>query len=180
MEKAASTCTGGRGCGDVARLVCLHKCYCGTSAANRAHLANCEGSRTQRKPSQVAPCISSSALHRTVVRTSAFVLRKDPPFIVCFGELALGQWLCVISHTLPAISCAPYGLFPCGKRPTSTGARRPAYRPLKFAGASWLPQGQVRPSVPRAAFSHSNSVGSLFPAQLQNASASGQPTPTTG
>ena len=46
--------------------------------------------------------------------------------------------------------------------------------------SSSSPHGYVRASVPRAAFSHSASVGSRPPAQAQNADASSQSTNVTG
>ena len=48
------------------------------------------------------------------------------------------------------------------------------------SSGSWFPQGYFRPSSPRAALSHSASVGSLPPAQEQKAWASYQLTSTTG
>jgi len=51
---------------------------------------------------------------------------------------------------------------------------------LQRYGFHTLPQANVLPSGPRAANSHSASVGSLPPAQRQNASAASQSTNVTG
>src|SRR5689334_18883314 len=100
------------------------------------------------------------------------------------------------SQTLPAMSWQPYGLTPWGKLPTGSlplegeevfGSRhdRPLVSPsrwLMFASPSRnsFPQGNTRPSVPRAAFSHSALVGRRRLAQRQKASASRLSTNVTG
>src|SRR6185503_15184516 len=87
----------------------------------------------------------------------------------------------VHSQTLPAMSWRPYGLAPHGC--ASTGHVVPCLRPEPTAArllSSSSPHGNRRGSVPRAAFSHSASVGSRPPAQLQTAVASCQSTNVTG
>src|SRR5512142_1884261 len=91
------------------------------------------------------------------------------------------------------MSHAPYGLAPCGKLPTGALSAKLSFtlpsfqlyvqfpsQELSLVASHTLPQGKVRPSVPRAAFSHSASVGSLLPAQVQYAVASFQVTRATG
>ena len=73
------------------------------------------------------------------------------------------------------MSWRPYGLAPARWDPT--GDVEPRFRPAPIAArlaSSSSPQGYVRPSVPRAAFSHSVSVGRRPPAQVQKAEASDQ------
>src|ERR1700690_104419 len=65
------------------------------------------------------------------------------------------------SHTLPDILSAPQGLAPLGKAETGRGSPLPT---LARAASGSLPQGYSRPSVPRAAFSHSRPVGRRLPA----------------
>src|SRR5437016_418112 len=78
------------------------------------------------------------------------------------------------------MSWAPYGLTPPGYEPT--GAVLPTLLSKLFARleSHCSPLGYSRPSTPRAAFSHSASVGNRWPAHWQYALASCQVTPTTG
>jgi hypothetical protein len=78
------------------------------------------------------------------------------------------------------MSSAPYGLAPAVRPPAASGA--PAHLP-KFACAqvgAVFPHGYSRPSVPRAAFSRSASVGRRLPAHEQKAAAFVQVTSCTG
>src|SRR5204863_7943573 len=52
------------------------------------------------------------------------------------------------SHALPTIWRAPKGLVPSGKAETG---RRPLLLTLARLGSLWFPQGNRRPSAPRAA-----------------------------
>src|SRR5882672_5754269 len=78
------------------------------------------------------------------------------------------------------MSCTPYALTPCGYDPTGAVRWRLVWSELDRPASQFSPQGYRRPSAPRAAFSHSASVGSRLPTKRQNASASHQDTPTTG
>src|ERR1039457_4798486 len=88
----------------------------------------------------------------------------------------------VHSHALPHILSAPYGLLPSGNE--FTGMRRPGDLGLSLTLASLesglSPQGNFGPEAPRAAFSHSNSVGRRLPAHFANFVASSNVTFTTG
>src|SRR3569832_259956 len=53
-----------------------------------------------------------------------------------------------------------HGIAPCLRMTQRCGV-------LALSGSNSLPHGNMRPSVPRAAFSHSSSVGSRLPAQAQ-------------
>src|SRR3954466_7437722 len=50
----------------------------------------------------------------------------------------------------------------------------------RFGGGPSCPHGQAPPSVPRAAYSHCSSVGSLLPTQRQYAAASSNDTQFIG
>src|SRR5512140_3843021 len=50
----------------------------------------------------------------------------------------------------------------------------------RLALGSWSPHGYIRPSLPRAAYSHSASVGNRFPAHVQYATAWFQSTQLIG
>src|SRR2546428_7346169 len=82
------------------------------------------------------------------------------------------------SQTLPSMLTAPYGLAPAGLLLTCMTLLLPI---LAGAGASGLsPHGYMRPSLPRAAFSHSCEVGRRLPAHLANSCASRKLTSTIG
>src|SRR3569833_2659735 len=66
---------------------------------------------------------------------------------------------------------------PTGATPSSQSSLSPVL--VRFASHS-LPQGNSRPFSPRAAFSHSASVGRRCPRHVQKAFASFQLTPVTG
>src|SRR5436309_2831885 len=69
----------------------------------------------------------------------------------------------ICSHTLPAMSCRPYGPPASGNIPT--GVVSPTNMLwLQLSGVGGVsPHTYMRPSVPRAAFSHSASVGRRVP-----------------
>src|ERR1700744_1692639 len=72
---------------------------------------------------------------------------------------------------------APYGLAPSGRESAGSHLSVATFtRETSFS----LPHGNARPSVPRAAFSHSLPVGRRLPAQLANWCASSPVTFTTG
>jgi hypothetical protein len=71
----------------------------------------------------------------------------------------VARGLAVHSNTCPAASCSPKGLAPSGNRPTGTVSNGPASWLLSRLGSNRSPQGKRCPSTPRAAFSHSCSVG---------------------
>src|SRR5689334_7353675 len=83
--------------------------------------------------------------------------------------------------TLPAMSKHPNGLTSPATLPDAIGPgeRRAT---LAFAASNVLPHGYSRPSVPRAAFSHSSSVGRRQPAPFHfaNSVTSASATPRTG
>jgi len=70
------------------------------------------------------------------------------------------------------MSSAPYGLAPSRAVPTGC-TTIPHWSVLARSqlNSSSLPHGNMRPSVPRAAFSHSASVGNRLPPHSQNATA---------
>ena len=73
------------------------------------------------------------------------------------------------SSTFPASCSTPYGLAPEGCAVTGTVVTSSVIawsQTMQRDSSKASPQGQRRPSVPRAAFSHSASVGSRFPAQV--------------
>src|SRR5437660_9917479 len=83
------------------------------------------------------------------------------------------------SQTLPSMLTAPYGLAPAGLLLTCMTPFGLAT--LTGGGVSGLsPHGYMRPSVPRAAFSHSCEVGRRLPAHLANSCASRKLTSTIG
>ena len=63
-------------------------------------------------------------------------------------------------------------LSPLYSFPTLASPPSPDAAVFAFALSNSFPHGNCLPSVPLAAFSHSSSVGSLFPSHLQYASAS--------
>src|SRR5262245_64756066 len=80
----------------------------------------------------------------------------------------------------PDMSRAPYGLAPFGWAWTSVATLpHPAMLTLSQVASS-LPHGNFRPSVPRAASSHSASVGKRFFAQEQYVTASARCTHEAG
>src|SRR5438270_10124551 len=101
-------------------------------------------------------------------------------------------------HILPTMSITPNGLAPWGCALTSLGGSM--VRPLSGVGAravlsagqplgpptretasqSQFPQGNVRPSLPCAAYCHSHSCGSRFPAHFAYSRASSSDTQVTG
>ena len=98
-----------------------------------------------------------------------------------------------VGHPLPdiaaqiqhAVGAGPVGVLPDRDRMTRVAGRRRGLR--RRSSPSWRvrtstssPQGYSRPSVPRAAFSHSASVGRRPPAKRQKACASAQVTFATG
>src|ERR1019366_9019904 len=88
-----------------------------------------------------------------------------------------GRNLSTNSHALPTLLRAPEGLGP----PRKTFTRRNWCVPtLAREGSCSLPQGNARPSAPRAAFSHSCEFGRRLPAQAAKARASAMVTLTTG
>src|SRR5689334_9622953 len=93
--------------------------------------------------------------------------------------LSKGQYFDVVhSLTLPERSKIPVGVAPFGWVPTS---QVPSFSPMRFQhrsstfGAS-APHGYRRLSSPRAARSHSASVGRRLPAKAQNAFAAAKST----
>jgi hypothetical protein len=70
------------------------------------------------------------------------------------------------------MSCNPKGESPCGNAPTAHVPCNVFHRSQQSCpeGGS-LPQGHERPSVPRAAYYHSSSVGRRFPDHRQYSSA---------
>src|SRR5438093_9564278 len=82
--------------------------------------------------------------------------------------------------TLPARSRTPYGPTQSGYAAAGVGAWGPPSLVLQRQGSNVLPQGYCRASPPRAARSHSASVGSRPPAQAQKARASSQVTLEAG
>ncbi len=76
------------------------------------------------------------------------------------------------SQTFPAMSWQPKGLTLFTYFVTEVVPLIPDPSQLHLSLSKSSPQGYVRPSVPRAAFSHSCSVGNRLPAQLAKASAS--------
>src|SRR5579862_232259 len=91
-------------------------------------------------------------------------------------------WVEVHCQTLPAMSSAPQGLAPAGRPPAELGW---LFRPLvelqrRVGSGSSFPHGNLLPSGPRAAFSHSISVGNLTPAHSQYSIASVTRTLTIG
>ena len=70
------------------------------------------------------------------------------------------------SHTLPAISITPKGLVPLEKEATGAINKNPSALPnvLACPGLCLFPQGQMKAELPRAAASHSASVGRRLPA----------------
>src|SRR6266849_242678 len=98
----------------------------------------------------------------------------------CFTAPGLGVFRSSThSQTLPSMLTAPHGLAPAGLLWTSM---TPLLLPtLTGAGVNESsPHGYMRPSVPRAAFSHSCEVGSRLPAHLANSWASRKLTSTIG
>src|SRR5687767_13136591 len=78
------------------------------------------------------------------------------------------------------MSITPNGLLPCGNEPTSVnvpGLESPAFAASERQS---FPHGYRQPDVPRAANSHSSSVGNRFLAHCAYAVASYQSTPVTG
>src|SRR5215207_8197130 len=65
----------------------------------------------------------------------------------------------VHSQTLPAMSRQPAGLAPPGYAPTGVVPATPLSRVLASAASHARPHGKARPSLPRAARSHSASDG---------------------
>src|SRR5438034_183144 len=63
---------------------------------------------------------------------------------------------CTNSETLPAMLSAPHGLAPAGRELARCTALVPTFA---RAASGSLPHGKIRPSTPRAAFSHSRSLG---------------------
>src|ERR1035438_4616029 len=88
-----------------------------------------------------------------------------------------GLMLSTNSHALPTIWRAPDGLAPFWKSLTGRNWCVPT---LAREGSCSLPQGKVRPSAPRAAFSHSCELGMGLPAHAAKARASSMVTLTTG
>src|SRR5581483_4358461 len=93
----------------------------------------------------------------------------------------------VHSKTLPAMSQTPSGLTPAGKWETGLVPPSPASAVFARPVSNLSPQGKTRAlSLPRAAYSHSASVGSRKPGpshshnHAQKAAASYHDTPTTG
>src|SRR5271157_286647 len=121
---------------------------------------------------------------------------KLPPRITYQGSVAVGggfkmaaklRTACALgvfrsstnSQTLPVMLRAWKGLSPTEKVVTGNS---PACLSATFAwpGSASFPHGNVRPSVPRAAFSHSGAVGRRLPAHLANSCASTKVIPTIG
>src|SRR5438046_93197 len=67
-----------------------------------------------------------------------------------------------------------------GKRPTGEVTRRPDSMLLQIPSSHSSPHGYLSPSGPRAAASHSYSLGKRPPAHAAKASASQKETPNTG
>src|SRR6266545_4540637 len=75
-------------------------------------------------------------------------------------------------QTDPTRSRTPYGLAPFGKMPMGTVLRGPTPRIPQASSCQSSPHGYLRASVPRAAFSHSASLGRRAPRNAAYASAS--------
>src|SRR5271165_668894 len=100
---------------------------------------------------------------------------------MCFTSSSLGSCTSAIhSHTLPAKSAISSNPAPAGYKPTGVTRRTVSAKLALEASGISSPQGNRPPFGPLAALSHSASVGSRTPAQLQYADASYQFTPTTG
>src|SRR6476661_7355423 len=85
------------------------------------------------------------------------------------------------SQMFPAMSSRPNSLErELGKRPTGDVRPTSASRLLQMRSFHSSPQGYLHPSAPRAAASHSNSVGNRPPAHAAKACASQNETATTG
>src|SRR5262245_60086957 len=106
-----------------------------------------------------------SLCSRFMVRALSVPLNQQPPRT----SGMYGAWTeRVHSHTLPAMSSAPTGLREPGCEPTSSGPNASDSRPyvtsmFASSGASAAPDGNTRPSAPRAARSHSYSSHSRAP-----------------
>src|ERR1700736_4376483 len=100
-------------------------------------------------------------------------------------------------HTFPTMSITPNGLAPFGCASTSLGGSivralsgvgagaslpdaQPAAPPPRDESQSQFPQGKLRSSVPWAAYCHSHSWGSRFPAHFAYSRASSIDTQVTG
>src|SRR5205823_14592246 len=84
------------------------------------------------------------------------------PSRTCVLSLPLYTEACVPVHsqTLPIMSATPCAVFPCGDEPTGRAAPVPR---LARPSSHLSPQGKTRDgSPPRAAYSHSSSVGSRY------------------
>ena len=72
------------------------------------------------------------------------------------------------------------GLAPFGKPPTGRRSFHPALKCARSLSGGSFPHGYFLPSVPRAAFSHSASVGKRLPSHAQYATAPYHEASTTG
>ena len=111
---------------------------------------------TTRKPtygSRAAGCTGN----RYEQRSSSGPLRYEPPRTASPA---------VHSQTLPAMSRAPHAAAPAGCEPAGDGSPIPAAKVARARSGRSSPHGQSRSSPPRAAASHSSSVGSRTPARV--------------
>ena len=125
---------------------------------------------TTRKPtygSRAAGCIGQARR----AASSSGPLRYEPPRTAPSA---------VHSKTLPAMSSAPQGAAPAGCSPAGDGPADALPKVARVVSGSSSPHGQSRSSPPRAAASHSTSVGSRTPFAAQNASASARETYVSG
>src|ERR1017187_9394635 len=134
-------------------------------------------SRTQRKPTSWYPSAGGSQV-RTEARTPSESSAYVPPHNSRISSRSYQS--SAHSHTLPAMSATPSGVVPAGYSPTGVGFLTFISKFARFSSGSSFPHGYPRHSDPRAACSHSPSVGNRPPTQAQYAAASYQHTQVTG
>ena len=117
------------------------------------------GRRIDRDDAEADVVVARAGMHRLPAeqRSSSGPWRYEPPRTA--SPL-------VHSQTLPAMSSAPNGDAPAGCEPTGTGPPMPAANIARERSGSSSPHGQSRSSPPRAAASHSSSLGSRTPVAL--------------
>src|SRR6185503_13020500 len=135
------------------------------------------GSFAMRNP-VVGVARPGSAASTREARTPQAWSRYEPPRTARQPSSSAGS--ATHSHTLPASCSAPHAAAPSGWARTGSVQPAAASAQAQRPGSNVTPQGQGRPSVPRAAASHSAPVGRRAPAHAQNASASANVTSVAG